>query len=183
MPCLADVIFVDLLSVLIFICHFVKTIFTGQAGLLSFPREKKKRSWGRLTERPAEMMLLGLTVSLSAPRRWAGAARGWTCRPDRVLAFPVAYADTAPPEDATITSAEVEKHSFPPDLVVRIGLPEEWAHPRFPSSAVLGELVSLATVPEDGRPRDPPQAMSMNNPFPRGQRAGGSTCPSSAPVP
>lgn len=77
----------------------------------------------------------------------------------------------------------MEKHSFPPDLVVRIGLPEEWAHPRFPSSAVLGELVSLATVPEDGRPRDPPRAMSVNNPFPRGQRAGGSTCPSSAPRP
>lgn len=47
MPCLADVIFVDLLSVLIFICHFVKTIFTGQAGLLSFPREKKKAKLGK----------------------------------------------------------------------------------------------------------------------------------------
>lgn len=35
-------IFINLLSVLVFIYHFVKIIFTEQAGVTSFPREKNK---------------------------------------------------------------------------------------------------------------------------------------------
>lgn len=36
-----NVIFINLLSVLIFIYHCVEIIFTEQAGVISFPREKK----------------------------------------------------------------------------------------------------------------------------------------------
>lgn len=38
---ISDVIFINLLSVLIFIYHFVEIIFTEQAGVISFHREKK----------------------------------------------------------------------------------------------------------------------------------------------
>lgn len=38
--CISDVIFINLLSVLIIIYHFAKIIFTEQAGVTSFPREK-----------------------------------------------------------------------------------------------------------------------------------------------
>lgn len=42
MPCMSDVIFIDLLSVLISIYHFGKIIFTEQAELPFFSKEKSK---------------------------------------------------------------------------------------------------------------------------------------------
>lgn len=44
MPCMSDAILTNLLSVLIFIYHFVKIIFTEQAGLPTFfPQGKKTK--------------------------------------------------------------------------------------------------------------------------------------------
>lgn len=42
MSCMSDVIFINLPSVLIFICHFEKILFTKQAEIPSFPGEKSK---------------------------------------------------------------------------------------------------------------------------------------------
>lgn len=134
-----DMIFIYLLSISTFIYYFVK-IFTEQAKLPSFPRDKSK---------VGEDILRGLlnkcyfcSEFCSKPLWTLAQHTGMTDLASLVLFFALPmpiYVHSATPKDASITSAEVRKHFLFTISVFHAGLPKGSPHQSFSNPPFLKE--------------------------------------------
>lgn len=164
MPCMSDVILINLLSVLIFIYHFAKIIFTEQAGLPTF-FPQGKTTLMRIHRKVCKQMLFLLNILW---RFYGLGLQGWlTCLPDTVLASLVStYADTVTPEDASLFSSGRET-LFPPKFSCSYWSPKGWPCPFFFFSLLsLSQEACFSYNRVGGHLRDPPRTISISNPIP-----------------
>lgn len=142
MPCMSDVILIELLSVLISIYHFGKIIFTEQAGLPSLPKEKRKVGENTLKGLLSRCYFCLTSCSIVGMTEFASLILF-------LLFLCPLKSLKATPEDANIAFTNVEKYPLFTSFVVHIGLPKGQSRPFFSLLSFLRGLVSLTQGLED----------------------------------